>query len=252
MPRPCTVCLHSKLPEIAADMANGVSDVQIAKRYALARSSVQRHRKHVGAPNSRSTSTPEGGGGDRGVSRLCPVCEHPQLKEIAADIANGMTNVSIAHRYDLPPRFVERHRQHTGSLSSAAAARRNGQAFQALALLPSAAEVNQAYASITSRIDAIATKAETEGSLAVALMGLRELRSTVTAQAQLAGHVGSAAQVQVNTQVNVDLGAAVKELIAAIRPRPDPAIPPVLAVHLEGASPDADTLARLEAVADGQ
>ena len=67
--------------------------------------------------------------------------------------------------------------------------------------------LNQAYASITSRIDAIAAKAEQEGSLAIALMGLKELRSTVTAQAQLAGHVGSGAQVQVNTQVNVDLGA---------------------------------------------
>ena len=98
----------------------------------------------------------------------------------------------------------------------------------------------------------VAAKAEQEGSLAVALMGLKELRSTVTAQAQLAGHIGAGAQVQVNTQVNVDLGAAVRELIAAIRPRLDPAIPPVLAVHLEGASPEANTLARLEAIADGQ
>jgi hypothetical protein len=167
-------------------------------------------------------------------------------------MAGGVSDVVIAKRYALARSSVQRHRQHVGAPNSTVVAERKSAAFQALASLPSAAEVNQAYASITSRIDAIAAKAETEGSLAVALMGLRELRSTVTAQAQLAGHVGSAAQVQVNTQVNVDLGAAVKELIAAIRPRPDPAIPPVLAVHLEGASPDADTLARLEAVADGQ
>jgi hypothetical protein len=52
MPRPCTVCRHHRLPEIAADMANGVTDVAIAERYGLARSSVQRHRQHMGAPSS--------------------------------------------------------------------------------------------------------------------------------------------------------------------------------------------------------
>ena len=111
-----TVCQHHRLPEISADMANGVSDVQIAQRYGLARSSVQRHRTHMGTPDSVSIST------------------------------------------------------------------RKGIAFTALASLPSAYEVN-GYASIASRIDAIAAKAEQEGSLAVALMGLKELRSTVTAQA---------------------------------------------------------------------
>ena len=112
------------------------------------------------------------------------------------------------------------------------AVKRTGKAFMALACLPSADEVGAAYSSIGARIDAIAAKAEREGSLAVALVGLRELRQTVTAQAQLAGHVGSGSAVQVNTQVNVDLGAAVKEIIAALRPPPDAAIPPELAVHL--------------------
>ncbi|HZZ24124.1 MAG TPA: hypothetical protein VFE60_16775 [Roseiarcus sp.] len=83
-------------------------------------------------------------------------------------------------------------------------------------------------------------------------MGLKELRSTVTAQAQLAGHVGSAAQIQVNTQVNVDLSSAVKEIIAALRPPIDPAIPPQLAVHLGSADVTAESLARLEAVVDGE
>ena len=147
---------------------------------------------------------------------------------------------------------MQRHRGHVGAPSSAAAAEHKGAAFQALASLPSAAEVNQAYASITSRIDAIATKAESEGSLAVALMGLKELRSTVTAQAQLAGHIGSGAQVQVNTQVNIDVGSAVREIIAALKPPPDPAIPAVLAVHFADEAVPADTLARLEAVVDGE
>jgi hypothetical protein len=185
MPRPCTVCQHHRLPEISAEMANGVSDVQIAQRYGLARSSVQRHRAHMGTPNS------------------------------------------------------------------IAAADRKGMAFTALAALPSVEEVGAAYASIASRIDAISAKAEEEKSLAVALMGLRELRSTVTAQAHLAGHIGSGANVQVNTQVNVDMGAAVKELIAAIKPVLDPSIPPEIAKVLDD-NPDPQALARLEAIVDAK
>ena len=197
MPRPCTVCLHPELPDIAAELANGVNAVQIAKRYGLARSSVQRHRAHVGAARPPEPSLPR------------------------------------------------------APLNSVDAARRTGRAFQALASLPPLDKVGAAYSSIGARIDAIAAKAEHEGSLAVALMGLRELRATVTAQAQLAGHVGSGAQVQVNTQVNVDLGAAVKEIIVALRPPMDPAIPPEIAIHLD-ADVTADALARLEVVIDGE
>ena len=102
--------LHPELPDIAADLANGVNAVQIAKRYGLARSSVQRHRQHVGAARPPEPS---------------------------------------------PPR---------APLNSVDAARRTGRAFQALASLPSLDEVGAAYSSIGARIDAIAAKAEREGS----------------------------------------------------------------------------------------
>jgi hypothetical protein len=58
----------------------------------------------------------------------------------------------------------------------------------------------------------------------------------------------------VNTQVNVDIGAAVKELIAALVTKPviDPSIPSEIAVHLDGDNtPDEATLARLETIIDG-
>jgi hypothetical protein len=121
-----------------------------------------------------------------------------------------------------------------------------------LAALPTREEAGSALSSIGARIDAIAARAEAEGSLAVALMGLKELRSTVLGQAQLAGHVGSGAQVQVNTQVNIDLGSAVKEIVAALRSPPDPAIPPELAIHFTDEAVSTDSLARLEAVVDGE
>jgi hypothetical protein len=166
-------------------------------------------------------------------------------------MANGVSDVQIAQRYGLARSSVQRHRAHMGTPNSIAAADRKGMAFTALAALPSIEEVGQAYASIASRIDAISAKAEEEKSLAVALMGLRELRSTVTAQAHLAGHIGSNAAVQVNTQVNVDMGAAVKELIAAIKPVLDPSIPSEIARVLDD-KPDPQALARLEAIVDAK
>jgi hypothetical protein len=185
------------------------------------------------------------------MARPCSVCRHPQLPEITVDIADGANDVAIAKRYGLGRSAMQRHRQHLGAPNSMAAAERKSAAFQALASLPSAAEVNQAYASITSRIDAIAGKAEAEGSLAVALVGLRELRVTVESQARLAGHIGSGgATVAVQTNVNIDAAAVVRELIAALKPPPDPAIPAALAGYFADAPPDADTIRRLEQVAD--
>jgi hypothetical protein len=137
------------------------------------------------------------------------------------DIANGATDKQIAARNALSRSAVQRHRRDLGLANATAVAATKSAAFQALAALRSADEVGAAYSSIAERIDTIASRAEAEGSLAVALIGLRELRSTVTAQAALAGHTGASAQVQVNTQVNVDLATAVRELIAAIRPDAD-------------------------------
>lgn len=184
------------------------------------------------------------------MARPCSVCRHPQLPEITVDIADGANDVAIAKRYRLGRSALQRHRQHVGAPNSIAAAERKSAAFQALASLPSLDEVGGAYSAIGARIDSIAARAESEGSLAVALVGLRELRQTVTAQAQLAGHIGSGQAVQVNTQVNIDAAAVVRELIAALKPSPDPAIPREIAIHLGDEAVPADTIARLEAVAD--
>jgi hypothetical protein len=186
------------------------------------------------------------------MPRPCTVCRHHRLPDIAADMANGVTDVGIAERYGLARSSVQRHRQHVRTPSSIAAAERKGAAFTALASLPSADEVGAAYSSIAARIDAIAARAEKEGSLAVALMGLKELRSTVTAQAHLAGHVGSGATVQVNTQVNVDMNAAVREILAAIQSTPRSAVRASGVAARLDSHPDVDTLTRLEAIADGE
>lgn len=186
------------------------------------------------------------------MSRPCSVCHHIDIAAISRDIANGVTDLQIARRYSLSKSALKSHRAHLGAPNVATVIATKSAAFTALAALPSREEAGSALSSIGERIDRIAARAETEGSLAVALMGLRELKGAVVAQATLAGHLNSGAQVQVNTQVNVDLGAAVKEIIAALRPPPDAAIPPELAVHLGDADVTADALARLEAVIDGE
>ena len=81
-------------------------------------------------------------------------------------------------------------------------------------------------------------------------MGLKELRSTVSALAKLAGPIGSGPQVQVNTQVNVDMSGAVAELATILRPRADRSVPKQLRRHIEDGPPDSHTLKRLEQVRD--
>jgi hypothetical protein len=184
------------------------------------------------------------------MARPCTICRDPRLPEIAADLNAGMTNVAIAQRYGLSLSAVQRHHQHSGAPNSTAIAARKTAAFMALAALPTREEAGSALSAIGDRIDAIAAKAEQEGSLAIALMGLKELRTTVMGQAQLAGHVGSGTTVAVQTNVNVDLGGAVKEIIAALRPRRPAGVPRQPAVHLAEPPPDERALKRLEAVID--
>ena len=157
------------------------------------------------------------------MPRPCSVCRSSSIADISADIANGVTDKEISRRYSLSKSSVQRHRQHLGAPNSATVVATKGAAFAALAALPTREEAGSALSGIGARIDAIAEKAESAGSLAVALMGLKELRSTVEAQARLAGHIGGGATIAVQTNVSFDLGAAVKELIAAIGAEPSAA-----------------------------
>lgn len=187
------------------------------------------------------------------MSRPCTVCSSPYIVAISADIAAGMINQEIARRYMLSKSSVQRHREHVSAPNSTVVVERKGAVFAALAALPTREEAGSALSGLAVRADAITAKAEDEGSLALSLLGLREMRAVIEAQAKLAGLVGSGgAQVQVNTQVSIDAAAVVRELIAALRPPPDPAIPAELAGYFIDAPPDADTIKRLEEAADAQ
>ena len=115
------------------------------------------------------------------MPRPCSVCHSSSIADISADIANGVTDKEISRRYSLSKSSVQRHRQHLGAPNSATVVATKGAAFAALAALPTREEAGSALSGIGARIDAIAAKAEQEGSLAVALMGLKELRSQSSA-----------------------------------------------------------------------
>ena len=187
------------------------------------------------------------------MSRPCTVCSSPRIVAISADIAAGVINEELARRYSLSKSSVQRHRQHiaAANVSSTVVIARKGAAFAALAALPTREEAGAALSGLAVRADAVTATAEGEGSLSVALLGLRELRNTIEAQSKLAGLVGSGgATVAVQVNNNIDLGSAVKELIAGLKPLPDPSIPPALAGYFADAAVTAESIARLEAVAD--
>jgi len=49
MPGPCTVCLHPERARIDQALLSGASNRAIAGQFRVAKSSVNRHRRHVGA-----------------------------------------------------------------------------------------------------------------------------------------------------------------------------------------------------------
>ncbi len=71
------------------------------------------------------------------------------------------------------------------------------------------------YADLGTRIDGIIAKAETSGSLMVAIQGLGQLRQTFDSISKLAGHTMPAAP-QVNIGINIDASSIAEKLIAAL------------------------------------
>ena len=169
--------------------------------------------------------------------RSCSICGHPKLTAITTMLLNGSPSREVARAFGVGPSAIARHRLHCmGALSSTKIIKQRAAGAMALAALPTADELGGAYESIRQRADAITATAEQSGSLAVALAGVREMRGVLDSVGRLAGLVGgNGATVNVQTNVSVDLGAAVKELAAIV-----------------GSKPSARALKRLEAAADGE
>jgi hypothetical protein len=138
--------------------------------------------------------------------------------EIDRRLAAGEPTAQVAHDYELNPSSLHRHRVNCLKLGSANAIKKEvARGTAAVALLPTKETLSGAYFDLRDRIDQIVTKAQAEGSLAVAVSGLNSLRQTLDSLARLGGHIGSGgSQVNVAIQNNLTLNVAqiVEPLIA--------------------------------------
>ncbi|MCP4309147.1 MAG: hypothetical protein GY788_30590 [bacterium] len=153
------------------------------------------------------------------MARPCTTCQHLHRSAIDRRLAAGEPTKRIARDYGLSPVSLGRHRVNCVGLTAPVSAitKDASRGTVALASLPSKEEIAGGYDSIRERADAIVQQAEGAGSLAVALIGLREMRSTLDSVARLSGHDKPASP---EVSVTVDVAAIVDSLIAAIGPKP--------------------------------
>ena len=111
------------------------------------------------------------------MSRTCSTCQHIKRAEIDHRLAAGEPGNQIAQDYGINPSSLHRHRTNCLGLASANAIKKQAtRGSAALACLPSRHQLGSAYAELKDRIDRIASQAEGEGSLKVALSGLNSVR----------------------------------------------------------------------------
>ena len=119
--------------------------------------------------------------------RACGTCQHTKRAEIDRRLAAGEPANQIARDYDLNPSSLHRHRANCLGLSSSnAIMKETARGTAAVACLPSKEALNNAYFELQERIDQIATQAEQQGSLAVAIAGLNSIRHTLDSLMRLA------------------------------------------------------------------
>lgn len=158
------------------------------------------------------------------MARLCSVCHSPHLPAISAAIMGKVNPVEIARLHGSSKSAIYRHIGKCLGIPppiSGSPIPANGamaaKAFTALAGLPSRDELGAGLATVTSRIDAIVRQCESNGSAALAISGLKEIRATLMAQAQLAGYVNQGTGSQANTDnivISINLGNGPKMINA--------------------------------------
>jgi hypothetical protein len=140
------------------------------------------------------------------MSRKCSTCQHVKRAEIDRRLAAGEPGSQIAKDYGINPSSLHRHRANCLMLaSSSAIMKETARGTAAVACLPTRDELGNAYAELKQRIDRIASQAEAEGSLKVALSGLNSIRQTLDSLSRLAGHDQAQVNVAVQTDINLDL-----------------------------------------------
>jgi len=139
------------------------------------------------------------------MARKCSTCQHVKRAEIDRRLAAGEPGNQIAADYGLNPSSLHRHRSNCLGLSSSnTIMKETARGTAAVACLPSKENLNEAYFELRTRIDAIVTAAQQQGSLQIALSGLNSIRQTLDSLSRLAGFDRQGAQVNVAVQTNVN------------------------------------------------
>ena len=140
------------------------------------------------------------------MSRKCSTCQHVKRAEIDRRVAAGEPGSQIAKDYGINPSSLHRHRANCLKLASSnAIMKETARGTAAVACLPTRDELGNAYSELKQRIDRIASQAEAEGSLKVALSGLNSIRQTLDSLSRLAGHDQAQVNVAVHADINLDV-----------------------------------------------
>ena len=158
------------------------------------------------------------------MARQCTTCQHVKRVDIDRRLASGEPGNKVAADYRLSPSSLHRHRINCLKLvSSSAVMKEMARGTAALACLPSREQLGNSYLDLSARIDAIATEAQREGSLKVALAGLNSVRQTIDSLARLAVTDQAATQVNVAvaTKIDLDLTTLRNKIIEAFDDQPE-------------------------------
>jgi len=154
------------------------------------------------------------------MSRTCSTCQHLKRAEIDHRLAAGEPGNQIAQDYGINPSSLHRHRTNCLGLASANAIKKQAtRGSAALACLPSRHQLGSAYAELKDRIDRIASQAEVEGSLKVALSGLNSVRQTLDSLSRLAAT--SEADVSAPVPDPMDLDGLVERILQRFDREPE-------------------------------
>jgi hypothetical protein len=159
------------------------------------------------------------------MGRSCTTCQHLKRPEIDRRLAAGEPANRVARDYGLNPSSLQRHRANCLGLASSNMIKKEAaRGTAAAALLPSKETLSGGYFDLCTRIDQIVAQAQQEGSLKVALAGLKSIRQNLDSLARLGGHTAApTAQVNVavNTSVQLDLPQISKCLLDAFDHEPE-------------------------------
>ena len=142
------------------------------------------------------------------MSRTCTTCIHPDKEAIDKALLSGQPYRSVAKHYEASPPSVYRHQQDHLPVALAAAT-------EAAAVAHGDSLLEQ-LTGLRAKAFSILARAEAAEDLRTALMGVKEVRSTLELIAKVTGELVTRHDVNVNHNLTTDLTLEQLEDIALV------------------------------------